>query len=194
MDIGFKVLICLAITDFLSGFFHWLEDRYGDLKWPVVGKHVIFPNIVHHLNGRNFVFYSWFRSARVLLVIGAFVIIISHLSGVLNWMIWLIVLIGVNANEVHKWSHRSESENGVFVTILQKLRLIQMPSHHLKHHRLNKDTHYCILTNFLNPILDTVKLWRGMEQIIFKITKVSPRNDKEAFREILSLSLTPNTN
>ncbi|MCH7753865.1 hypothetical protein IH970_01900 [candidate division KSB1 bacterium] len=35
--------------------------------------------------------------------------------------------------------------------MLQKLTIVQTPSHHNQHHSKGKDTHYCVLTDFLNP-------------------------------------------
>ena len=33
----------------------------------------------------------------------------------------------------------------------KKLKIVQTPSHHNQHHSKGKDTHYCVLTDFLNP-------------------------------------------
>ena len=56
-------------TDFLSGVFHWLEDCYGNPFWPIVGRHVTKPNILHHYVPRAFVTNSWYLSSRLLLLI-----------------------------------------------------------------------------------------------------------------------------
>ncbi|MEJ2116323.1 MAG: fatty acid desaturase CarF family protein [Gammaproteobacteria bacterium] len=178
-EIFIKIIFCILIADFISGFFHWLEDTYGEEDWPIVGSLIIKPNVIHHLNVRHFLKNSWFTSARVLLLIGLIVIYALYLLNSLNWMVFLTILIGINANEIHKWAHRSESENGKVITALQKLTLIQTPHHHCKHHINKKDTHYCIITNYLNVVLDRLKVWRIIEIMIYIITGNKPRDDSE---------------
>src|SRR4051794_8986843 len=115
-----KVIACVFLADFLSGFFHWLEDAYGQAHWPVVGKWIIQPNILHHHNPRFFTKHSWLESADVSLVIVGAALGFCYCLGWLNWMTWLIAIIGANANELHKWGHRSKAENGPFITLLQR--------------------------------------------------------------------------
>ena len=179
MIIGKAVATWLAI-DFLSGFFHWLEDAYGSPFWPIVGRHVTKPNILHHYLPRAFVTNSWYLSSRLLLLICTLLTLITLASGAFNWMVALGLLLGVNANQVHKWSHRTRRENGRPVRLLQQLRLIQSPAHHHQHHVLGKNTHYCVLTNFLNPILDRARLWTGLEWLIARTFGVHRRDDATA--------------
>lgn len=178
LGIALKIVACLFITDFLSGFFHWLEDSYGQEDWPIIGEWITQPNILHHRDCRYFTKHSWFHSARVLLIMGAVILVTAYFCGFLHWMTVLVVLIGVNANEIHKWTHRTEAENGRLITILQKLHLIQTPSHHFVHHRGGKDTHYCVVTDFLNPLLDAMHFWEFLEKVAFLLFRVRRREDK----------------
>ena len=66
-----KAIVCVFITDFLSGFFHWLEDAYGRPNWPITGRSVTQANILHHHSPRHFTRHSWLVGARVLMVIVA---------------------------------------------------------------------------------------------------------------------------
>jgi ubiquitin-conjugating enzyme E2 variant len=68
----------------------------------------------------------------------------------------LVVLIGINANEMHKWTHRTKAENGRLLTWLQQVGLLQPPVHHVLHHSDPKNTHYCVLTNYLNPLISLI--------------------------------------
>lgn len=36
------------VAELLTGIIHWLEDRYGNPDWPIIGPHVIAPNVYHH--------------------------------------------------------------------------------------------------------------------------------------------------
>jgi len=175
-----QIIAVWLVTDFLSGVFHWLEDAYGNPSWPIIGRHVTKPNILHHYAPRAFVTNSWFLSSRLLLAICAGLTALTLALGVFNWMIALSMVLGLNANQVHKWSHRSRRENGPVVRLLQRLHLIQSPSHHHRHHVLGKDSHYCVLTDFLNPILDGVGFWRGLERLIAR------RDDEAMARAVLA--------
>jgi ubiquitin-conjugating enzyme E2 variant len=183
--IGVQVLLVWLATDFLSGVFHWLEDAYGSPFWPVVGRHVTKPNILHHYVPRAFVTNSWYLSSRLLLLVCTLIALTTYALGAFSWMVALGLLIGVNANQVHKWSHRTRHENGPIVAMLQRLRLIQSPAHHHRHHIGGKDSHYCVLTDFLNPILDGTGFWRGVEWLILKVTGVRRRDDEAMAREVL---------
>jgi hypothetical protein len=43
-----EVIGAVLVADSLSGLFHWLEDAYGNEKWPIIGRLVTKPNILHH--------------------------------------------------------------------------------------------------------------------------------------------------
>ena len=179
--IGLKVLGCILVADFLSGFFHWLEDAYGREDWPITGTLITKPNILHHHDPRYFTNHSWLYSARVLLVMGTAVLGSAYAFGFLNWMTILVVMIGVNANEIHKWSHRTRSENGSVLNLLQRTGLIQSPKHHHGHHNNQKNTHYCVITNYLNPILDGIQLWPALERLIHRLFGLRRRLDSSLF-------------
>lgn len=172
-----KLVGLVLLVDFLSGLFHWLEDAYGQEHWPVTGKLITQANILHHHEPSYFTRHGWFHSARVLLVMGALVLLGAALLGALTWQVLFVVAIGVNANEVHKWAHRSRSENGPFISYLQDIGLLQSRRHHARHHRDGKNTHYCVLTNHLNPILEAVRLWPVLEWVIFALLGVKRRPD-----------------
>ena len=175
--IAFEILATVLIADFVSGFFHWLEDAYGRKEWPITGWLITEPNILHHHDPRYFTRHSWVRSSWLLLCIGLSILVIAWLCGLLTWHVWLFVALGVNANQIHKWAHRSPVENGPFLSFLQRIRLLQTPRHHAHHHTSPKNSHYCVLTNFLNPILDAIRFWDALEAMIWALFRVRRRAD-----------------
>ncbi len=181
-----QVIMVWLVTDFLSGVFHWLEDAYGDPSWPIVGRHVTKPNLLHHFAPRAFVTNSWFLSSRLLLAICVVITLGTWWLGMFDWRVALAMVLGVNANQVHKWSHRTRRENSAVVRLLQRLRLVQSPAHHHRHHVDGKDSHYCVLTDFLNPLLDGVRFWRGLEWLIARVTGVRRRDDGMMARRVLA--------
>jgi ubiquitin-conjugating enzyme E2 variant len=172
-----EIIITVLIADFVSGFFHWLEDAYGNESWPVTGRLVTRPNTLHHHDPRHFTQHTWWESSWDLLCLGVVVLLITWATGLLTWHIWLFVALGVNANQIHKWAHQTRAENGPFITALQRLRLLQTPRHHARHHTDPKNSHYCVLTDFLNPVLDRIGFWQGLESLIWRLFRVRRRLD-----------------
>ena len=109
MQVFLDIILVILAVDFGSGMLHWLEDSYGQPHWPITGKWITAPNILHHQAPSAFTENSWLLSAAVLLVIGAVIIGVAWLVGMLTWQFLLFVAIGVNANEIHKWNRRQET-------------------------------------------------------------------------------------
>jgi plasmanylethanolamine desaturase len=181
-----KVIVTWLVTDFVSGLFHWLEDSYGHPHLPVVGHYVTKPDLLHHYQPRKFVTNSWYSSSDLLLLICLAALFIAFAMGRLSPMVLLSVALGVNANQVHKWCHRTRRENGPLIVAMQRLRLVQSPRQHNRHHLGKKDTCYCVLTDLLNPILDTCCFWRGLEFLIYRLFRLQKRDDAALLALILA--------
>ena len=167
----------VLLADFLAGVVHWLEDAYGSEKTPVVGPLLIRPNIVHHHYPRFFTRLSWWQSSWDLVLLGALMLAAAWWWGVLSWQLWLFVIISVNSNQVHKWSHRTRAENGRIVSFLQDIRVLQTPRHHALHHTDPKNTFYCPITNLVNPVLERIRFWNRAEAVIERVFGIKHRED-----------------
>ncbi len=166
---------CLLLADFLSGLTHWAEDAYGEATWPVVGPHVIAPNLLHHRDPRAMTRQSWLRNIDIPFVLGALVLLVVGLSGHLTWRWLLTVSLLVMTNLVHRWAHQTPAENGRFLARLQATGLIQSRAAHAAHHRMPRTSHYCALTNFVNPLVERIGLWTKLEALVFRLTGVRRR-------------------
>ena len=172
-----EIAACVLVTDFVSGLLHWLEDAYGREDFPITGHLFTKPNVLHHHNPRAFLRNNWWQSSWDLLCISGAIAFIAWLLGCLTWHVWLFAALGANANQIHKWAHRSPQENGRLISLLQKSRILQSPHHHAQHHTDPKNSHYCVLTDFLNPVLDCLEFWNGIEHVIACCFGVSRRID-----------------
>lgn len=171
-----KVLGGLWFADFISGVIHWLEDSYGNPKWPIIG-HTIRENQQHHFTPRSFLKGTLWTRNREVLAIGAAFLLGFWAFDVLNAFTVSAVIFGVMSNEVHASAHRSPQENGRVITALQKTGLLQSHRHHAAHHRKGKDTHFCVLTNHVNPVLERIRFFQTLEAIVTRLTGVRPRPD-----------------
>lgn len=191
LSIPLKAASALLVVDVLSGLFHWLEDSYGRPDWPVTGRLITQANILHHFDPHHFTRHAWWPSARVLVVLVGCCFALVRALGFRGWPLWLMAAIGVNANEIHKWAHRSSARNGWAISALQTLGLLQSPGHHARHHRGNKDSHYCVVTNYANPVLDRLGAWRLLESLILSGTGARRRPDPSLGRDPATLSPPP---
>lgn len=172
-----RVALCFFIADCLVGLVHWFEDSYGSPTWPLIGALVIAPNLLHHAQPRAFLAKSWWGSADIQVVLGGLVLAVARLCGWFSWELALVVTLAVNANEIHKWAHRTRAENGRLISFLQDWKLIQGRAHHGRHHGGDRNTTYCAITAWVDPLLDRSGFWRGLERLIALVTGATPRLD-----------------
>jgi hypothetical protein len=173
MSIIWHVIAILLLADFITGFVHWLEDSYWSPDTPVLGKWIVVPNLAHHQNGQDFLKKSWLESSWDLALAGIVVLVVAFCLQRISWELLLFVTVMVNANQIHKWAHITRYENKPrIIGFLQKIYILQRTQHHGQHHRKPNDSHYCTVTNLLNPVLDRLHFWRGLEKIFG--SKTSP--------------------
>ena len=175
--IALQALGVILLADFVAGLVHWLEDAYGSEATPLVGPLLIKPNIVHHHHPRHFTRLSWWQSSWDLLLVGAAILGGAAWAGVLTWHVWLFVGLSINANQVHKWAHMTRTEVGPVVAFLQDYSILQTPRQHALHHTDPKNTHYCPVTNLVNPTLEALRFWDRLEWVLEKLTGAKHRQD-----------------
>jgi plasmanylethanolamine desaturase len=172
-----NVACAVLLADFVSGVVHWAEDAYARFKparkLPMINR-VALDNDLHHRRPRDFLARSWWQSSWDLALIGATVVAVAWAMGVMSCAIVVFVILSVNANQFHKWTHRNPRENPWWVTQLQRMYLLQTPRHHGRHHSGEKNSHYCVVTNFLNPVLEEVSFWRRLERLVDRLRGRAP--------------------
>ncbi|MEM7246959.1 MAG: fatty acid desaturase CarF family protein [Acidobacteriota bacterium] len=169
-------LAAIVVADFVSGLGHWFEDTYFRHDTPLIGR-VIRANIRHHVAPWMFARHPWWVNIGSTAALVAPLALILALTGHLT--LWWGAVLGLLliSNLGHAWTHRPRREVPRIVQALWKARLLQTPEHHRGHHRGAKNTRYCVITNALNPVLDGLGFWRGLERMIAKLTGVTPRPD-----------------
>ncbi|MEQ1828042.1 MAG: fatty acid desaturase CarF family protein [Pirellula sp.] len=175
------IIAAWLMADFLSGFWHWLEDRYFDVSWPIVGDYIAKPNQLHHAQPSAFLNQSyWSRNyttiipagvALVLLIVCAPTSFRAYISEWCDGLSWycLVILFVSQANEIHAWAHQRCNPT---ILALQETGLLQSPKHHGQHHRSPFEVKYCVMSDWLNPILDLVGFWRALEWLLSPLIRV----------------------
>jgi hypothetical protein len=168
MSIVGQLLLGWLLADFLTGVFHWWEDRLGKESWPVIGNYIIKPNRLHHSDPLAFARGTSFMDRNGASIIAALVI-----GGIWWGLFGLSILVvttlvgGSISNEVHRYAH-APKEAGPVIKVLQEIGMWQSPKHHARHHRPPQDTNYFILTDWLNPIFEALDIWSRAERVLRK--------------------------
>ena len=172
-----QVVLIIMLADFAAGVVHWIEDAYVCEDTPIIGSFIGKANVIHHHLPRYMTRNNWWQSSWDLLCLSALMVIGAWALGVLTWQVWLFAAVSTNANQVHKWSHQTRKENGRVISFLQDVHVLQTPHHHAIHHTNPKNVRYCPITNLVNPLLDGVCFWDGIERILSHTIKLNRRPD-----------------
>lgn len=161
LDVAY-VLASLLAVDFLSGLLHWAEDTWtapGASR--LLDRWIVRDNIEHHRRPGTIRAGDYWGTNRVCIVLAAAAGCVLAALHVHAWPAYLIVALASQSNQIHLWAHSADPP--LVVRRLQRWGILQSTAHHAAHHKRPYATRYCTVTNFLNPALDTLGLWRGLE-------------------------------
>ena len=179
----FYIIFSWLIADVITGVIHWVQDHYfvDDSKYKIVaaiskdnGLHHSKPEAMGHLsiweNINTSAPYGWAASA-ILFFIGT------------SPLVWLSVFFASFGNLVHRFAHIPRNKVPAVIKWLQITGLFISAKHHNQHHRKttlsdcqkpihsliakeDSNTKFCPMTNWMNPILDTVKFFSLLELLL----------------------------
>ncbi len=167
------VVTALIVADFIVGFAHWLEDTYcwEQMPIPVIGR-VCAINIGHHKDPTRMGEEGFFSRNFSAWVTAAIVSLVFYFLGWLSWFFVLAAVFASFGNQVHYWCHMRDLP--WFPTLLRRAELIHSQKQHALHHK-HPETHYCLLTSWLNPFLDYFGFWRLLERRVEDLTGIKPK-------------------
>jgi ubiquitin-conjugating enzyme E2 variant len=169
-----SILAAWLFADLVAGLFHWFEDRYLDETVTFeIFRGIATDNIQHHAKPTAMTLSTPFENCRSGIVF-------SIPVGLLFWYLdfplwfWLGLLFSGFGNLIHRYSHIPYRKRGWFVRFMQWTGLFISEEHHDIHHRYmgklisKKDSSrvYCPMTNWVNPIVDKVRLWAFLEKVL----------------------------
>lgn len=164
-SIAAQLLLGWLVADFLSGLFHWIEDRILWVGMPLISRAVVEPNRLHHVDPDAFLSQSLFaRNSTTWTAVAAIALLWLWVAG-FGW-IWLGALAGgLAVTEIHVRAHERRTLLGYY-RALQEIGIVQSAAHHWQHHRYPMERRYCVLTNWLNPLLDRARVWARLESAL----------------------------
>lgn len=173
--ISANIAAAWLFTDFMSGVLHWFQDRYCQRHWPLLGPAFAEPAAVHHADPTDFtrcgfIERNWPSFLTALLL----AVIFWAFQAVNVFTVSFTLMSAVLPTEIHYWSHRSPQKNGPLIVSLQRIGFLQSNDHHWRHHRGAKDNYFCAMTNYVNPVLEQIRFFRGLEWVISRVLGVRP--------------------
>ena len=182
VELTLGLLLGWVLTDFICGFIHWAGDTWGRTDMRLIGRMFVRSFREHHVDPRAIT-----RHGTVQLL-GEQSIVAAPLLPVLLFFetedalgvtalvcAYTTFVASMCANVFHKWAHMTRPP--LIARMMQRAGLIISYRQHAKHHRPPYIENYCIAIGWLNPVLESVRFWRGLEWLVYKFTGAVPRED-----------------
>lgn len=178
----------MLLADFMSGLVHWSADTWGSESMPILGKYLLHPFRVHHVNPADFLRRRFADTngevamlTIPLLVAALWIPLTSDLGVTFAVFCTAFLTLGLMTNQVHQWAHMRRAPLGV--RQLQQLRLILSHEDHERHHCPPYAQNYCITTGWCNRPLSAIHFFPRLERCITWLTGIQPRQDDQAFHQ-----------
>lgn len=166
------------LADFMSGFVHFLGDTVGDENTPIVGKAFIYAFREHHHDQKAITRHDFFYtngnnclvSLPIMLLmyhIVPLVLLTNPLIAFLFSSLFFLVIGIFFTNQIHKWSHQDRPNR--IARFLQRHGLILTPARHKLHHTAPHNSHYCITTGWLNPMLERFHFFPAAKFVLARV-------------------------
>ncbi len=180
----------MLAADFASGLIHWAADTWGSESMPVLGRRLLHPFRVHHVNPDDFLQRHFIDTNGDVAFLGIpFLILAMSLSAAGDvWRVPAVFLtafcgVGLFTNQIHQWAHRPEPP--FLVGFLQRCGLILGHEAHGRHHAHPYAENYCITTGWCNRALAAVDFFRRAERVVTAVTGWVPRQDEVMYQQAL---------
>lgn len=184
LALGFGFLAGWVFTDFACGVIHWAGDTWGRTSMPIVGRMFVRSFREHHVDPAAITRHGTVQVLGEQALVAVPVIAAlrlydpaddDSLGQALLVGMYVTVVAAMAANLFHRWAHMARPP--LLARLLQRAGLIISFRHHARHHLPPYTQSYCIAIGWLNPVLDRVRFWRGLEWLVHKLTGAIPRED-----------------
>jgi hypothetical protein len=177
MRLALEVLAIILLADFTGGLFHWAEDTLGAVDTPIWGKLFVAPNVLHHDNPGAILNVPLLPRVRMVLAAWLVLMLAAWLLDLLTWQVVAFLVLAAFNDQAHVLQHTPTGRVPRLVLVLRRAGILQSARHHWQHHKAPHTSHYCVLTPWVNPVLDRLGFWRGMERVFVPIFGAPRRPD-----------------
>lgn len=169
------IVVAWFIADFITGVVHWAQDQYISTERTKLSflKGVAADNDLHHTRPAEMGKRTLWENTKISVVVSIPFFATCWLTSA-HITFWFGMFFGIFANAIHSFTHKPKNRIPPFVSFMQKTGMFQQTQHHAVHHFNNgkiitkEDTtiRYCVMTNYLNPILDRIGFFPTCEWVI----------------------------
>ena len=167
-------------SDMISGLVHFAADNYGTPTMPIFGAFVrTFRE--HHLDPKAITRHDFIETNGDSCIISVWLLVLvawllptapgSTSTMAIQCFIVALCVGTLLTSQAHKWAHMESAPKAV--RFVQSLRLIISRPHHQLHHRGKHDSHFCITTGWMNPILSTFGVYKLLARLL-KMVGIHP--------------------
>lgn len=179
MSVILGIILLWVIAELGSAIIHMLEDSYGNPEWyssksgikKFLYYQIVESNILHHKQPAAMLKGSFLYRNYTSIIPAWILATISYFVWPDFWPVWGGFILMGFANEIHGWSHQKCSWP---IRFLQNIGILQSPKHHKIHHTKPYSTRYCVMSGWLNPILEFIYFWQFVRFVIWLLTGVRP--------------------
>lgn len=187
VDLAPVILVALVLAgwllaDFLSGLLHWAADTWGRVDMPVLGRRLLHPFRVHHVNPRDildrgFLDLNGDVAAACLPFLALSLLLPLEGAAAQSAAVLLAsaAILALPTNQVHQWAHMAHPPRPV--RWLQAARLVLTRRGHARHHANPAGGHYCITSGWCNAVLTRSGFYTALERATTALTGWQPRSD-----------------
>ncbi|WP_149496206.1 fatty acid desaturase CarF family protein [Roseiconus lacunae] len=163
--IWIQILAAWLLADFITGVFHWFEDRYlDDTQSLEFARGLATDNQLHHERPTAMLLSTHWQNMRSAAIVAWPLAMLAWSMGAPVWF-WLGLAFAAFGNLVHRFAHEPRRKLPRWIRGLQEFGLFISREHHDSHHRemgrlipkSRAAIAYCPMTDWVNPLLDRVQ-------------------------------------
>ena len=180
------VLAGVAAADLASGLVHWAADTWGSDDLPLVGRRLLKPFRLHHIDPDDFLRRSFIDAngdvafATLPVLLALVMVPLDTRPGEIGALFGFgVCAIGMWTNQIHQWAHMPAPPS--LIRWLQDCGVLLDRHDHAAHHAGSYDRHYCITTGWCNAPLEAIAFFRTLEGLVSTTTGARPREDDRRY-------------
>ncbi|KAL6841162.1 hypothetical protein ACP4OV_029131 [Aristida adscensionis] len=178
---AFAALAAYSLADLATGVYHWAIDNYGDPGTPIFGAQIAaFQG--HHRQPSSTVYRNLYdnlhaaaRGTAIALPAADAALCAAGVPAAAHVFLGVLAVCLVLSQQFHAWAHQKRGWVPPGVRALQAAGVLLSPAQHSRHHRPPYNSDYCIISGMWNGVLERIRFFEALEQVIFHCTGVRPR-------------------
>lgn len=168
---GYQIVIGYFAADFITGFIHWIEDKYTKFCTEYTFLSTISKNNeLHHTNPEAILIGTFYDNIKNALIASIFLFLLMCVTmgdimkrNFVGYSTFFI--LATCANNIHRYAHETRANIPKAILFLQNAGILSSGAEHKIHHEKG-ESRYCLIGDYTNKIVDYIHLWSTLEIIV----------------------------